>query len=133
MEGDNSWGNYPLRSNGVDRIIWGAALALYLTLWPIPGQAQAGSRVSPSGDATLVQGWMEQRYAQGFGVSETPAMQVNAPQDGRGLMASLPPLRPADRLPHFTSPLPIAHPQTPPQAPLGKLTMTHKQGGRVTR
>ena len=89
------------------RIILGAALALSLTLSPHPGQAQAGSRANPSGDETLVQGWMEKRYAQSFGVSETPTMKVNAPHDGRFLMASLNPLRPVDRLPRFTSPLPI--------------------------
>jgi len=115
MEEGNSWGKYPLRSNGVCRIILGAALTLSLTLSPNPAQAQAGSRASPSGDETLVQGWMGKIYAKSFGVSETPTTQVIAPRDGRFLMASLSPLRPFDRLPRFTSPLPI---DSPPSAPL---------------
>jgi hypothetical protein len=115
MEEDNSWGKHLLRSNGAGRIILGAALTLGLTLLPNPGQAQLGNRASPSGDETLVQGWMGERYAKGFGVSETPAMKVNAPRDGRFLMASLNPLRPVDGLPRFTSPLPIvSSPSTPP-------------------
>jgi hypothetical protein len=57
---------------------------------------------------------MEKRYAQSFGVSETP-MKVNAPRDGRFLMASLNPLRPVDRLPRFTPPLPlVSSPSAPP-------------------
>ena len=58
---------------------------------------------------------MEKRYAKSFGVSETPGMKVNAPPDGRFLMASLSPPRPFDPLPRFTSPLPII---SPPSAPL---------------
>src|SRR5665647_257110 len=107
MEEDNSWGKYLLRSNGVGRIILGAALVLSLTVSPKPGQAQSGSRANPSGDATLAPGWMGKRYAKSFGVSETPTMKVNARRDGRFLMASLNPLRPVYRLSRFTSPLPI--------------------------
>jgi hypothetical protein len=115
LEEDNSWGNYLLRSNRVARIILGAALTLSLTLLPNPGQAQSGSRASLSGDATLAPGWMGKSYAKGFAVSETPAMQVIAPQDGRFLMASLNPLRPVDRLPRFTPPLPlVSSPSAPP-------------------
>jgi len=55
---DSSRGKYLLRSNGVGRIILGAPLTLSLTVSPHPGQAQAGSRASPSGDETLVQDWM---------------------------------------------------------------------------
>ena len=113
MEKDNAWGEYLLRSNGVGRIILAAVLTLSLTLPPNPGQAQSGSRANPSGDETLVQGWMEKRYAKSFGVSETPGMKVNAPPDGRFLMASLSPPRPFDPLPRFTSPLPIVSP--PPE------------------
>ena len=109
-EEDNSWGKYPLRSNGVWRIILGAALTLSLTLSPDPAQAQAGSRASPSGDETLVQGWMGKRYAKSFGISETPTTKVMPPGDGPFLMASLSPLRPFDRLPRLPSPLPIVSP-----------------------
>lgn len=116
LEEDNSWGKYLLRSNRVARIILGAALTLSLTLLPNPGQAQSGSRASLSGDETLAPGWMGKRYAKGFGVSETPTTQVIAPQDGRFLMASLNPLRPVDRLPRFTSPLPIVSPPLAPPA-----------------
>ena len=104
-EEDNSWGKYLFRSNGVCRIIVGAALTLCLTLSPTA--AQAGSRASPSGDETLVQGRIGKRYAQSSGVSETPTTKVIPPQDGRFLMASLSPLRPFDRLLRFTSPLNI--------------------------
>ena len=110
MEEDNSWGKYLLRSNGVCRIILGAALTLSLTLSPHPAQAQAGSRASPSGDETLVQGRMGKRYAKSSGVSETLTTKVIPQRDGRFLMASLSPLRPFDRLPRFTSPLNIVSP-----------------------
>ena len=120
MEEYNSWGKYPLWSNGVARIISGAALILSLTLLPDPGQAQSASRASPSGDETLVQGWMEQRYAKGFGVSATPAMKANTPQDGRFLMASLTPSRPVDRLPRLTPPLPVISSPSPPPASRSK-------------
>ena len=97
------------------RIILGAALTLALTLSLNPAQDQAGSRASPSGDETLVQGWMAKRYAKSSGVSETPITKVIAPRGGRFFMASLSPLRPFDRLPRFTSPLNIV---SPPSAPL---------------
>ena len=106
MEEDNSWGKYPLSSNGVSRIFLGVAL----TLSPNPGQAQAGSRANPSGDETLVQGWMKKRYAKSFGVSENPITQVIPPRDGRFLMALLSPLRPFDGLPRFTWPFKIVSP-----------------------
>jgi hypothetical protein len=114
-EEDNSWGKYLLRSNGVCQIILGAALTLTLTLSPNSAQAQAGSRASPSGDETLVQGWMWKRYAKSSGVSETPATKVIAPRDGRFSMAPLSPLRLFDRPPRFTSPLNIV---SPPSAQL---------------
>jgi hypothetical protein len=97
------------------RIILGAALTLSLTVSPNPGQAQAGSLASPSGDETLAQGWMEKRYAKSFGVSETPTTKAIAPRDGRFLMARPSPLTPFDRLERFNSPLPIV---SPPSAPL---------------
>jgi hypothetical protein len=112
MEEANSWGKYLLRSNGVARIILDAALTLSLALSPNP--AQAGSRVSPSGDETLAPGWMEKRYAKSFGVSETPTTKAIAPRDGHFLMASLSPPQPVDRLPRITSPLPFV---SPPLAP----------------
>ena len=115
MEKDNAWGKYLLRSNGVGRIILGAALTLALTLSPNPAQAQAGSRVSPSGDETLVQGRMGKRYAKSSGVSETPTTKVIPPRDGRFLRAPLSPPRPIHRLPRFTSPLNIV---SPPSAQL---------------
>ncbi len=117
LEEDNSWGNYLLRSNRVARIILGAALTLSLTLLPNPGRAQSGGRASLSGDATLAPGWMGKRYAKGFGVSETPTTEVIAPQDRHFLMASLNSRRPVDRLPRFTSPLPIVSlPLAPPDS-----------------
>jgi hypothetical protein len=128
MEKDNAWGKYPLRSNGVCRIILGAALTLSLTLSPNPGQVQAGSRASPSCDETLVRGWMGKRYAKSFGVSETPATQVIAPRDGRFLMAPLSPLRPFDRPPRFTSPLTIV---SPPSAPLSSRSEPDKLTDRI--
>ena len=110
MEEDNSWGKYLLRSNGGCRIILGAALTLALTLSANPAQAQAGSRASPSGDETLIQGRMGERYAQSSGVSETPVTKVILPRDGCFLMAPLSPLRPFHRLPRFTSPLNVVSP-----------------------
>ena len=110
MEEDNSWGKYLLRSNGVCRIMLGAALTLSLTLSPNPAQAQTGSRASPSGDETLVQGRMGKRYAKSSGVSETPATKVIPQRDGRFLKAPLGPLRPFDRPPRFTSPVNIVSP-----------------------
>ena len=123
MEEHKSWGKYLLRSNGVGRIILGAALALSLTLSPNPGQAQSGSQASPFADATLVQRRMaayllpdaRERSPKNFGFSETPTTQVIPRRDGGFLMASLHPLRPVDRLPSFTSPLPIV---SPPSAPI---------------
>jgi len=115
MEEDNSWGKYLLRSNGVCRIILGAALTLPLTLSPNPAQAQADSRASPSGDETLMQGRMGKRYPKSSGVSETPTTKVIPRRDGRFLMAPLSPLRPFDRLRRFTSPLNIV---SPPSAQL---------------
>jgi cell wall-associated NlpC family hydrolase len=114
MEEYNSWGKYPFRSNGVWWIIVGAALALSLTLSPNPAQAQAGSRASPCGDETMVQGWMEKEYAKSLGVSETPSLKVNAPRDGGFVVASLNPVRPVERQPRFTSPLPIISSPSPP-------------------
>ena len=115
LEENNSWGKYLLRSNEVCRIILGAALTLSLTLSPNPAQAQAGSRASPSGDETLVQGRMGKRYAKSSGVSETPTTKVIPQRDGRLLMAPLSPLILFDRLPRFTSPLNIV---SPPSAQL---------------
>ena len=112
---DNSWGKNLLRSKGVGRIILGAALTLTLTLSPHRAQTQAGRRASPSGDETLVQGWMGQRYAKSPGVLETLATKVMALQERRFSMARPSPLRPFDRPVRFTSPLPIV---SPPSAPL---------------
>jgi hypothetical protein len=84
-EEDNTWGKYLLRSNGVCRIILGAALTLTLTLLANPAQAQAGSRASPSGDENLVQGWMGKRYAKSSGVSEPPTTEGHCPA-GRTLL-----------------------------------------------
>jgi hypothetical protein len=107
MEEDNSWGKYLLRSNGVCWIILGAALTIALTLSPNAIQAQAGSRASPFGDETLVQGRMGMRYAKSSGFSETLTTKIIPPRDGRFLMAPVSPLRPFDQLPRFTSPLNI--------------------------
>jgi hypothetical protein len=113
MEEDNSCGKYRLRSDGLGWLILGAALTLFLTLLPHP--AQAGSRESPSGNETMMQGRMGERYAKSFGVSETPTTQVILPQDGGFLLASLrSPPRPFDGLPRFTLPLKIV---SPPLAP----------------
>lgn len=102
MEEDNSWVRYLFRSNGVGRLILGAALTLSLALSPNEAQAQAGSRASPSGAETLVQGRMGQRSAQSFASLETPTTRAIPRRDGRFLMASLSPLRPFDPLPRFT-------------------------------
>lgn len=103
MEEDNTWRKCLLGSNGVGRLILGAALTLSLTLAPNPAQAQAGSWASPFGDETLVQGRMGKSYAQSFGVSETLTTEVIPQRDGRFLMAFLNPLRPYDRLPRVSS------------------------------
>ena len=108
MEEDNSWRKSLLRL--VCRIILGAALTLSLTLSPHPAQAQVGSRASPSGDATLLQGRMGMRYAKSSGFSETLTTKVIPQRDGRFLMAPLSPLRPFDRLPRFNPPLNIVSP-----------------------
>jgi len=86
-----------------------------MTLSPNPDQAQAGSRASPCGDETLMQGRRGNRYAKSSGVSETPTTKVIPQRDGHFLMAPLSPLRPFDRLPRFTSPLNIV---SPPSAQL---------------
>lgn len=108
-EEDNSWVKYLLKSNGACRIFWARINSIpdFIT--------QAGSRASPSGDETLVQGRMGKRYAKSSGVSETPTTKVIPPRDGRFLMAPLSPLRPFHRLPRFTSPLNIV---SPPSAQL---------------
>ncbi len=115
MEKDNTWGKYLLRSNGVGRIILGAALTLSLTLSPNQAQAQAGSRASPSGHETLVQGRMGKIFAKSFGVSETPTTMVIPPRGERFLMASLKSQRPFDPLRRFTPPLTSV---SPPSAQL---------------
>ena len=86
-----------------------------ITLSPNPAQAQAGSRASPSGDETLMQGRMGNRYAKSSGVSGTPTTKVIPQRDGRFLIAPLSPLKPFDRLRRFTSPLNIV---SPPSAQL---------------
>ena len=110
------------------RIILSAALTLALNLSPNPAQAQAGSRASPSGDETLVQGWMGKRYAKSSGVSETPPTKVIPQRDGRFLMAPLSPLRPFDRLPRFTSPLNIV---SPPSAQLSSRSEPDNLADRI--
>jgi len=115
MEEDHSWGKCLLRSNGVGRIILGAALTLCLALSLNPAQAQAGSRGSSSGHENLVQGRMGERFAKSYGVSKIPTAKVIPTRDGRFLMASLSPLRPFDPLPRFPSPLSIV---APPSAQL---------------
>lgn len=114
MEEDNSWRKYLLRSNRMARIILGAALTLSLTLLPHPGQAQSGSRASPSGDETLVQSWMGKRFTKSYGGSGTLTTKVVALREQPFLMARSSPLRPFDRLPRFTPPLPFV---SPPLAP----------------
>jgi cell wall-associated NlpC family hydrolase len=117
MEEDNTCGRYRLRSDGLGWLILSAALTLFLTFSPHPAQAQAGSRGSPSGNETLVQGRMGERYAKSFGVSETPTKQVILPQDGGFLLASLrSPPRPFDGLPRFTLPLKIVSPPLTPRS-----------------
>jgi hypothetical protein len=112
MEEDNSCGKYLLRLDGQGWLILGAALTLLLTFSTHPAQAQAGSRGSPSGHKTWLQGRMGESYAKSFGVSETLATKVIMPlPDGRFLVASLrSPPRPFDRLPRFTLPLRIISP-----------------------
>ena len=124
MEEANSWGKYLLRSNRVARIILGAAFTLSLTLSPNPGRAQSGSRANPFADATLVQRRMascllpdaRERSPKNFGLSETPATQVIPRRDRGFSMAFAHPLRPVDRLPSFTSPLPVVSPSSAPIA-----------------
>jgi len=111
MEEDNSCGKYLLRLDGLGWLILGATLILFLTFSHHPAQAQAGSRGSPSGNETLVQGRMGESYAKSFGVSETLSTKVMPLPDGGFLLASLrSPPRPFDRLPRFTLPLRIISP-----------------------
>jgi hypothetical protein len=117
MEEDNSCGKYRLRSDGLDWLILGAALALFLTFLPHPAQAQAGSRGSPSGNETLVPGRMGERYAKSLGVSETLASKVMPLPDGGFLLASLrSPPRPFDGLPRFILPIKIISPPSAPRS-----------------
>ena len=116
MEKDNAWGKYLLRSNGVGRIILGAALTLALTL--SPNQAQAGSRASLSIADPPVQGLMasyllpdgRERYPKTSHFSETLTRKVISPWAGRFLTAPLSPLSPFYPLPRLTSPVNIVSP-----------------------
>jgi cell wall-associated NlpC family hydrolase len=115
MEKDDARGKCLLRSNRVGRIILGAALTLSLTVSPHQAQAQAGSRASPSGRETLVQGRLGKIFAKSFGVSETPTTMVIPPGCEGFWLASLNSPRPFGPLGGFTPPLTSV---SPPSAQL---------------
>lgn len=102
---------------------FGCGINFGLDFIPHVVQAQSGSLGSPCADAPLVQRRMaasllpdaRERAPKNLGFSETPTTKVIAPRNGGFVMASLSPLRPVDRLPSFTSPLPSV---SPPSAPL---------------